>query len=154
MEKIKLKNNDSLEELLNIPSIKILEFDPHVPDSDGKTIAFLPTKLILYPNYLEYFTNYVIENEFIFEKDKEEFSLEEETELKKLKCEDQSILDKNDCTFSRVTENILNPPEEGGTTLLYKILIDTPSTAVGFILKSKKEQISIYNQLINWKYGK
>lgn len=149
-KKIILKNNISLEELINQKPIKTLEFIPFVPEVEGKLIANLSTKIILYPNLLEYFTNYVIENEFKWEADEQNFN--EESEVKKLKCEDQGIFPKDKLTIARIAENIPNPPEKGGTDILYKITIDCNSIFVNFNLNSKKEQISIYNDLIKWLY--
>jgi len=126
-------------------------------DKHTEVIKADKTRIVLYENFLEYYTNYVIEQEFVYTKDTntddEELSrlLEDaNTEPKRIKIEDQGVLAKDNIYISRLMENLLNEPGEG-TTLFYKIIIEYLNTSIEFTFKTRKEQTEIYNKLINWQ---
>jgi len=150
------------EEMQNSP--EVIEFDVHLVNESTKIVKADKTVIKLYNNYLTYLANYVVEEEFQFEKIGDEDSdpllkklTEGETkEIKKLKVEDEGLLPLDKVFISRVTENQLNEPNQG-TKLIYKLLIeyggDEFSTIV-FCFKNRKEQIEVYNKLINWQISK
>ena len=151
--KTKLKMNTSISDLIDVAPVNIIEFEPFVPEEDGKFLDKAPTTIKLFIGYLEYYSHYNIEKEFIFVNENNLVS-NNSTEVKPLKCEDQGILDKNRLNITRTAENILNPPEEGGTTVLYKVNLTNSGEIATFNFKDRTTQCRVYNELIKWKYGK
>ncbi len=140
--------------------IETIEFDVVLTASPEvtKLVSSKKTVINLYTNYLTYLANYTIEEEYKFSKndsDTEDSELkrlrgEEVIETKKLKIEDEGLIPAKGLYISRITENVLNKPEEG-TTLYYRILLEYLDNVINFNFTDKKLQKEVYNKLINWQ---
>jgi hypothetical protein len=152
---VKLKNNISIGELLQLTPIETITFPVFIPKVEGKLLVSSPVEINIFKDFLEYKVNYVITQEFVYKADGEDLNIDpliNQTEFKNLKYEDQGVLSRNTLDISRCTDNELNTPGEG-TTFKYIIYLNSNQENISFFFESKTKQIEVYNKLIKWRFS-